>query len=482
MRTVSWTELWRRPCGWGDVWRIALPLILSNSVWTLQITIDRVLLGQLSSDAVGAAMAAVMVFWTPLALLQSTAAYATTFVAQYYGAGRHDRVGASVWQAVYFATATGLAFLALVPVAPQIIALGGHSPTLQALEVDYFRCMCFSALPTLLVAAVASFFTGLGDSWTVLLINAAGLVTNAVLDYAMIFGHWGFPAMGIAGAGWATVIGMWVSAVLGFALFLRRRYRDEFATAAAWALDGELLRRLLRFGLPSGMQWALDALAFTVFIFLVGRMGEAELAASSITFTLNLVAVLPALGIAQAVSVLVGQRLGEDNPDLAERATWSGFQLAWLYMAVIAAAYVLAPGVLLLMFHNADEGEKSLAVAALVPMLLRFVAVYSLFDSMNLVFSFALKGAGDTRFVTIVALALAWPLMVLPTWAAYEYGWGLGPAWGFASGYIIVLAFVFLARFRAGKWRSMRVIEAAPVTVPAAEPDTRIQVSPLSGD
>lgn len=461
---------WSAPGGWRAVGRLALPLILANSFWTLQITIDRVLLGQLSSDAVAAAMAGAMLFWTPLALLQSTAAYASTFVAQYYGAGRRERVGPAVWQAIHFSLLTGFAFLALLPAAPTIVALGGHSDALQEMEVVYFRCLCWSALPTLVTAAVSSFFSGRGDSWTVLIINAVGMVLNAVLDYLFIFGYGGLPEMGIAGAGWATVLATAVSALVGLGFMLRAPYRAEFATLSGWRFEVALFLRLLRFGLPSGLQWALDGLAFTVFLFLVGRMGDAELAATSITFTLNLLAVLPALGLGQAVQVLVGQRLGEDRPDLAERSTWSGFQIAWLYMAVVALAYVLVPDLFVRLFENPDEGVKGEAVAALVPLLLRFVAVYSLFDSMGLVFSCALKGAGDTRFVTIAALALAWPLMVLPTWAAWRYEWGLVPAWTFASTYIIVLALAFLLRFRAGQWKSMRVIEAAPAVVDVPAP------------
>lgn len=453
---------WHAPGGWRAVGRLALPLILANSFWTLQITIDRVLLGRLSSDAVAAAMAGAMLFWTPLALLQSTAAYASTFVAQYYGAGRRERVGPAVWQAIHFSLLTGVAFLALVPLAPVIVALGGHSAALQAMEADYFRCLCWSALPTLVTAAVSSFFTGRGDSWTVLVINGVGMVVNAALGYLLIFGYGALPPLGIAGAGWATVIATAISALVGLAFMLRAPYRAEFATLSGWRFDAALFGRLLRFGLPSGLQWALDGLAFTVFLFVVGRMGDAELAATSITFTLNLLAVLPALGLGQAVQVLVGQRLGEDRPDLAERSTWSGFQIAWLYMAVVALSYVVVPELFVRLFENAEEGAKSEAVAALVPLLLRFVAVYSLFDSMGLVFSCALKGAGDTRFVTLAALALAWPLMVLPTWAAWRYGWGLVPAWTFASAYIIALALAFLLRFRAGRWKAMRVIEAAP--------------------
>lgn len=465
---------WSGPGGWGELWRLAWPLILANSFWTLQITIDRMFLGKfLSPEAVGAAMAAALVFWTPLALLQSTAAYATTFVAQYQGAGRPQRIGPAIWQALYFSLFTGLAFLLLLPAAETIIGWGGHSNAMQELEVEYFVCLCWSALPTLLTAAVSSFFTGRGDSRTVMLINGVGLAVNAALDYFWV------PTWGISGAGWATVAAMWASAVTGFALMLRAGFRSEFATLSGFRFDGALFRRLLRFGLPSGLQWALDGFAFTLFLLFVGRMGDAALAATSITFTLNMVAFLPALGLGQAVSVLVGQRLGEDQPALAERSTWTGFQMAWLYMAVVAACYALVPEVFLWLFRT-EGGASWSEVEQIAPLLLKFVAVYSLFDSMNLIFSFALKGAGDTRFVTLVALILSWPVMVLPTWAAWAFDWGLAAAWSFASAYIILQALLFLWRFRVGHWRSMRVIEkAAPVEEPES---TEAAPCPQPGD
>lgn len=459
------TGRWHGPGGWRELLRLAVPFVLSNSFLTLQIFIDRVFLSQLGSDAVGAAMAAVLLFWTPSILLQSIAGYATTFVAQYTGAGRPERVGAAVWQALYFSVLSGVGFLGLVPLTESLVAIGSHSRSLQALEATYFRCLCYTALPVFVTAAASSFFAGRGKSWTVLLINAAGLATNGVLAYAWIFGKWGLPAWGMAGVGWAAVVGSYVSAILAVCLMLRRRHREEFGTHSAWRFDRELFWRLMRFGVPTGLLSGLDCLAFTVFTFLVGRLGEAELAATSIAFTLNIVAIVPMVGIAQGVAVLVGQRLGEDCPDLAARSTWSGFQLAWLYMAFFAALFIFCPHIFLFIFQSNERDELRGQVAAFVPVLLRFVAVYSLFDSMNLVFSFALKGAGDTRFVTIVSVLLSWPLMVLPTWGAYHFHWGLYWSWGFASAYIIALAFVFLARFRCGKWKSMRVIEAAPVGV-----------------
>lgn len=462
--------------GAGELLKIAFPLILSSSFMTLQVTIDRILLSRYNSDAVGAAWVAVLVFWTPLAILQQTAAYATTFVAQYVGAGRSHRVGPAIWQALYFSLAAGVAFLAMIPLGPPIIALTGHEPAIQELEIVYFTCLCFATLPMLLVAAASSFFAGRGDSWTVLWVNGVGFLVNAVLDYAWIFGEWGFPEWGMAGAGWATVVGSWASALLGLALMWRHTYREEFCTLSGWRFEGDLFRRLMRFGLPSGVQWALDGLAFTIFTIMVGRLGPEQLAATSICFTINMVAILPMLGMGQAVGILVGQRLGQDRPEVAERSTWAGFRVTWLYMAMMSVLFLLLPGILLLPFENTQSADKWASVAGLVPVLLRFVAVYCLFDSMSLIFSFALKGAGDTRFVTVVSLVLSWPMMVLPTWAAWYFDWGLYWAWAFASSYIIALALIFLFRFRHGKWKTMRVIEAAPPVEDDQESDDELEL------
>jgi MATE family multidrug resistance protein len=248
-------------------------------------------------------------------------------------------------------------------------------------------------------------------------------------------------------------------------LYFRRRYRDQFATMAGWGFDARLFRRLMRFGIPNGIFAALDGAAWSCFILLVGRLGPTDLAATSICVTLNILCILPILGVGQAVEVLVGQRLGADEPDLAERSTWTGLRLAMAFTGLVAVAYALFPDWLVAPF-NTGGGADWEGIRARVPVLLRFVAVYALFDAANLVLSFALRGAGDTRFVTRVALALPWPVLVLPTRLAVGLGWGLYWAWGFASVYIMVLAAVFLVRFRKGKWRGMRVIEPAVLAAP----------------
>jgi MATE family multidrug resistance protein len=463
-------ERWyRQPGGIAEVLRIAGPLILTNSFFTTQVALDRMYLSRVGSDAVAAAVPAAALFWTPFILLQHTAGYATTFVAQYLGAGRSKRIGPVVWQAIYFSVFTGLAFLCLVPMAEWVIALGGHEPRLQVLEVRYFRCLCFAALPMLITAATSSFFAGRGDSWTVLKINAVGLVINALLAYVWIFGKLGFPALGIEGAGWATVAGSSAAAIYSLALTFKREYDHLFATRQGWRPEPALLLRFLYYGVPSGMQWALETTALTAFLFLIGRLGETELAASNIAFTVNMIAFFPAVGMGQGVAVLVGQGLGQDRPDLAARSTWTGFALAWTYMTIVSALYVLWPGLFVSLFSVNAAPDEAIALSRLIAVLLRFVAIYSLFDSMNAVFSFALRGAGDTHFVSALTLGLSWPIIVIPTWLVCRWQWGILWPWGFLTVYVACTGLAFLCRFLGGKWRSMRVIE--PVLGPLeAEP------------
>src|SRR5262249_48994595 len=140
----AWKERWQGPGGGGEVMRLALPLIVSNSFWTMQITIDRVLLSRYSSDAMAAAWAGVQFYWTTFILFQSTAAYATTFVAQYVGAGRPERVGPVIWQSLRFSVGAGLLFLLLLFVIGDIVRLGDHTAELQKLEAAYLHCLCFA--------------------------------------------------------------------------------------------------------------------------------------------------------------------------------------------------------------------------------------------------------------------------------------------------------------------------------------------------
>ncbi len=455
-RRSSRTELWR------ELLQLAWPLVVANSFWNIQLTIDRMFLGQYSTGALAAAIGVMGVYWTPMALLQQTAAYLMTFVAQYYGANEHHKIGPAVWQAIYISVIGGLLFLGLIPCAGPLFRLMGHSPELRELEVQFFQALCYGALPTALVAVASSFYSGLGMTRMVIGMNAIGLIVNVGFDYLLIFGHGGFPALGIQGAGYATALASWASALYGLFLIFQKKYELSYGLRRAWRWQRDLMYRYLRYGLPSGLQWALEGLAFTAFLVLVGRMkqGEVALASSSIAVTVMMLAALPVMGMAQAASIRLGQCLGDSQPEKAEAFAYGGLQISLVYITITGLSFLLFPGFYLSWFENSSSALLWDQVKVVVPYILRCVALFVCFDCINLIFSFALRGAGDTRFVSAVALSLPWPLMVLPTWWVKDWEASVYWSWAFVTVFVIIQALVFLFRFRQGKWKSMSVIHS----------------------
>ena len=177
-----------------------------------------------------------------------------------------------------------------------------------------------------------------------------------------------------------------------------------------------------------------------------------------------MLAFMPMIGLAIATSTLVGQFLGRNQPDLAQRATGKSLRMVLVYMGLIATVFVLLPEPLLRLFTARDGTTDPTRMLELGKMLLVFVAIYSLFDGVVFVYSAALKGAGDTRFVLILTGTLAWGIMVLPVYIGLKYfNGGLRMAFAFLTIYVVALACGFYLRYRGGKWKKMRVIEAEEI-------------------
>ncbi len=450
---------WRAPSGYRDVLAIAGPLVLSTASMTVQQFIDRVFLAWYSPDALAASLPASLLSFTVLCFFLGTVSYANTFVAQYHGAGQPDKVARSVWQAVLFSLFAGVAVLGFVPLAGPIFRFAGHAPEVQQQESAYFRILVAGGGIAILSSALSTFFTGLGRTRTVMWANLGATLVNVVLDYALIFGNFGFRARGIEGAAIATVAASAFGMLVLLVIFLGREHRRTYNTLGSFGFDREIFGRLMRYGAPSGVQFTLDLVAFTLFVLFVGRIGVVELAATNLAFQVNTLAFLPMIGFSVATSTLVGQRLGEDRPQLAVRATWAALHLTGSYMGLMAILYVVIPDLFLAPFQAGADPAAFREMRETAVVILRFVALYSLFDALNLILASALKGAGDTLFVMLLSTSLGVSLMVIPTWLVCRPGSAnLYLAWGFLTLYVVVVALCFLARFRHGAWREMRVI------------------------
>jgi len=473
------TNRWISDGGYREVLKIAIPLILSTGAWAVLHFVDRMFLAWYSPEALAASMPAGILNFSILSLFMGTASYVNTFVAQYHGAGRDYRIGPALWQGIYVSILGGLALVCLIPLAGPIFRLVGHDPLVQRNEVEYFQILCLGGGPAAASSALSGFFTGRGKTWPVMWVNSLSTAVNLVMDYALIFGNWGFPELGIKGAAIATVLAGSFSFFVYMALISTRANNKTYCTLKGWRLEKELFWRLVRFGFPSGVQFFLEMAGFTIFILLVGRLGTESLAATNIAFNINTLAFMPMIGFGMAVSVLVGQYIGKKKPELAQRCVYTGFHMTFIYMTSIAAAYVLIPDIFLAPFAAQADPEGFSEIHKITVILLRFVAIYCIFDTMNIIFASAIKGAGDTRFVMFMVVMVSSLVLAIPTYVAIVIlGYGLMFSWILVTVYVVVLGLVFFFRFLGGKWKSMRVIEepTAAVSPRFSEcPDTKFK-------
>jgi MATE family multidrug resistance protein len=223
---------------------VALPLLVSTASWTVMNFTDRMFLLWDSKTAFAAALPAAMLQWTIFCLPMGIASYVGTFVAQYYGAGRYERVGAAMAQAVRFSLYVTPILLIGVPLAPHIFAWANHPPELAAEEARLFQTLSFGAGAAVMAAGLTGYFTGLGRTRVVMFGMVFTALLNVVLDWFLIFGKWGFPQMGIVGAGIATVISQWVRVGMYWYWMTRPAERETYKVTWIGPYDGELMWRL----------------------------------------------------------------------------------------------------------------------------------------------------------------------------------------------------------------------------------------------
>ena len=220
------------------------------------------------------------------------------------------------------------------------------------------------------------------------------------------------------------------------------------------------MKRMIRYGLPSGVHLALDLIAFNTFSLILGCYGVAVHEASSITFGINNIAFCPILGIGITASILVGQAVGGENIPLAKKACRSCIMLVIIYSFLMMMLFSVFQHVVLAPFvRSGDTGQ--LEALKISGYMLYFISAYLIFDGINVVYSNALRGAGDTKFPMWVMTAVGLLGFALPCLVLYLKGFPWWSLWIIFDCEILLLGVIFTLRYRGGKWTKMRVIEVA---------------------
>ena len=445
-----------------EVLELSFPIIVAMASHTLMGFVDTLILSRYGPSAVAAGGAAAGLAFTLMAFVFGTANCTSTFVAQSFGRGEPVECSRYAWQGIYFGIVVqALVLPAIVTPGPTrwLVGLFGHEPFLQPLERVYLRTRLFHLAGSASYAALTSFFQGIGRPRVAMVVALVANAVNALLDYALVFGLMGLPALGVGGAALATTISSYLQSALLLAVFLSRTVHARFRTRAAWRPDLTRLRRLLRIGLPAGLSFMLDVASWTIFTnVLIGRLGRDVLAANNITHQIIGLSFMPAIGINKGITVLVGQYIGKRDIRGAKRCVHVGIALAMAYMAFMGLCFVAFRGSIIRVFLKDPSAFPQIVVAGRRMLIL--AAIFQAFDAVGIVAMGALRGAGDTRFPAIVAVALSWGLL-LPLGYVLTYPAGLGyiGAWTAAAVHIAAFGAVMFWRFASEAWRKIDIFQ-----------------------
>ncbi len=442
------------PGSYRHVLRIALPMVLGNAAFTIMQFTDRMLLARHSSEAIEAALPSGVLTFTLVGFFAAVAGYSGTFVSQYHGAGDREGCARACVSGIIISLVCIPAFLLLIPAADWITRISGHRESLQALEHQYAFWMILAGCPTALHWTFGGYLSGRNRVVAGTVVSILSCAVNIVLDYILIFGKCGFPCMGLEGAAIAT----FVSQIVGLFFVAVPILTDPDSRNLPWLSyfrkpDWSLVRRVIRFGTPSGVQLFFDAGAFSLYIMLTGTLDELSLATSNIAFSINHLAISPLIGLGGAAAVLVGQFQGARDSANAMKAGDRCMHLGWCYMAAMAVLFVALPETLLSLFKSPDAPYTVAEMVSLGRRLLVLLAMWGMFDAMNAVYFGCLKGAGDTRFILLFITIMNWAF-----WIPVEYlvlrvfKWGLLPSWYVQVVFIILIAAGVYLRWKRGPW------------------------------
>ena len=449
-----------------EVVRLATPLIIGNSALTLMQFCDRLFLARHSSVSIQAALPAGILSFTFICCFAATAGYAGTFVAQYHGAGDRRQCIRVTAQGLWLALASLPCLLLLIPAGHALMTLIGHAPEVMAEERIYFDWMMRGGFLVPLGWAIGGFFTGQSRMRLNTLANIAGAAVNVVLDYAMIFGRLGCPAMGIEGGAIATVIASAVAPLIQIACYLRDPEVRRLGARRVWRPDFALMGRILRFGFPAGLHLMADVTAFAAFVMLTGRLDALSLAASNIALSINWLVVCPLTGVGGAAAILAGQHQGRRDSDAAAAAGWTALALAGCYMALMVFVFLLGSDALFRLFYAADADFTLKQLQTIGFPMMVAMSLWGLFDTANIVLTGALRGVGDTRFVMLYMLVMGWGLWIPGELLILYRGGTVLHAWYWLAVYVALLSFGFLWRWHGGRWRRIDLLRQAPAAVP----------------
>jgi MATE family multidrug resistance protein len=339
-----------------QAWVLSAPAILTMLSQTVMWTVDAAMVGHVGKAELAAVGFGGILVWTVYSFFVGLTSAVNTFVSQAYGAHEYRRCGMYLWQGLYIALGSAAVLYTLRVFVPQIMGVVNPPEDVGAMSASYIQIRMLSAVFFLVYYTCSHFFRGIGDTMTPLKVLALAHLVNLIGDYLLIFGKGPFPELGVEGAAWATSLANLVAAVLFIGRVFAPRMRRRYDFMAQWRPVRAEIVRITRLGLPIAVHFFLDMGSFLVFSAYIGRMGTSSLAANQIAIQILALSFMPAQGLAQAATTLMGQYIGAGRPDLAKRATHTTIKMGLYYAGFIAVLCLTIPEALVRIFNDHRRG------------------------------------------------------------------------------------------------------------------------------
>src|SRR4051812_7668480 len=433
----------------GPMLRLAAPLAVAELGWMAMGIVDTIMAGPLGPAAVGAGILGNMVFY-PLAMsFTGLLLGMDTLVAQAFGALEMQDARRTLINGAWLATLLTPVTIALTMGAVPVLYAVGANRNVMAECVPYMTAMLWGLLPLFLFTAFRRYLQAVNVVKPVTFVLVSANVINFVGNYALIYGHWGAPAMGLAGSGLSTSISRLYMAVAMLAAVLwEERRSDYLAMAMSWRPDWVRIRELVGLGAPATGQIAFEGLVFGVVTVMAAKLDEVSLAAHGIAVQVIATTFMVPLGISSAATVRVGHAVGRGDRRGIAAAGWSALLIAGLFMSAAGIALWTVPRWIVRLFIS------DAAVIASGVTLLRIAAFFELFDGLQVVATGALRGIGDTRSPMVAHFIGYWVIgMPIVYLLCFPLGWGATGIWiGLSAALILIgatLVFVWRKRLSA---------------------------------
>jgi len=435
---------------------LAWPLILSNLTMALISATDVLLMGWLGPHPLAASALGINLIFVFTLLGIGVVAASSPMMATALGrrSSAVRDVRRSFRQACWVAICISLAIWAVLWDAEDIISLLGQQPALARDAELFLHGYMWSILPFLLFQAMRNFLSALERPRWIFIVSALGIVLNAIVSWALIFGRLGMPALGIFGGGLgSSIVWSFLTVALGIVLATDRKFRRFNLFGRFWRADWPRFRHIWRLGLPIGLTMAYEGAVFGAAAYLMGLIDADSLAAHAVALQIAALSFMVPLGLGQAATVRVGRALGRNDREGIARAGWTAWGLGVGFMAAMAVILWIIPRELMTLFL--DDVPANARVIELGVSFLAVAAAFQIVDGAQVVGAGMLRGLHDTQRPMLFALFGYWVAgLGVGVWLAFARGWqGVGIWTGLATGLGVVAALMiarWMMRVRLG--------------------------------